>query len=59
MEHSFSPGPRISTFSLEIRYNEAYAGSEITAETKTKTVEELMEHLRKAGKHVNVSFWAV
>ena len=40
-------------------YNEAYAGSEITAETKTKTVEELMEHLRKAGKHVNVSFWAV
>ena len=40
-------------------YNEAYTGSEITAETKTKTVEELMEHLRTAGKNVNISFWAV
>lgn len=40
-------------------YNPAYEGSEITARTKTRTVEALIEHLRKAGKDVNISFWAV
>lgn len=40
-------------------YNPAYEGSEITAQTKTRTVETLIEHLRKAGKNVNISFWAV
>ena len=40
-------------------YNQAYEGSEITAQTKTRTVEALIEHLRKAGKTVNISFWAV
>ena len=40
-------------------YNQAYEGSEITAQTKTRTVEALIEHLRKAGKNVNISFWAV
>ena len=40
-------------------YNPAYTGSDITAETKTKTVEALMEHLKRAGKNVTISFWAV
>lgn len=38
--------------------NQAYEGTEITSQTKLQTVELLVEHLKNAGKEVQIAFWA-
>ena len=38
--------------------NDAYEGAEIAAHSKPEMVELLLEHLRRAGKNVQIAFWA-
>ncbi len=39
--------------------NAGHLGTRMTAERKTEMVEELIEHLRNAGKDVRIALWAV